>query len=89
MERGEAILLGLFALLVLGTAGYVLFRLWRDPRPQNISAESQRLARSVGMPKLLDPLLARPHTRREKLGWLLVLIVMVLAVVSTGGAHEF
>ena len=63
---------------------YVLFRLWRDPRPQNIFGESQRLARSMGTPKLLDALLARPLTRREKPGWLLVLIVMVLAVVLTG-----
>jgi hypothetical protein len=79
------IALAIFALLVIGSLGYAVFRLWRDPRPQNLPMRSQRFARFMLFPRFFDPLLAKPLTRREKLGWLLFLLIAVLAVVFTGG----
>jgi hypothetical protein len=67
------------AVLVLGCLVYAVVRLMNEPRA-GLDPKSQRLARLLLYPSFLDPLLARPMSRREKLGWLIVLAVMVGAV---------
>ena len=73
-----AVIVG-FGALVLAALAYTVVRLLRDPRGQ-LDPASQRLARLFLYPKFLDPLLAKPLTRREKLGWFIVVVLMVAAV---------
>jgi hypothetical protein len=70
------------AVLVLGCLAYAVVRLMNEPRT-GLDPKSQRLARAFLYPRFLDPLLARPMSRREKIGWLIVLAVMVAAVAFT------
>jgi hypothetical protein len=49
-----------------------------------ISLRGQRLARFFGYPRFMDGMLARPMTSREMLGWVVVAIIVLLAVVFTG-----
>ena len=76
--------IALFGLVVLCALIYAIYRLSRDPPPNNLSRRSQTIARIFGVPKLFDALFARPLTRREKLGWLVFAVIVVLAVVFDG-----
>lgn len=82
-----AIVLGLFAALVCGALIYAVVRLRREPPPAAVVPRAQHLARLVLFPKLFDGLLARPMTKREMYGWLVFAVVLVLAIVLTGGGH--
>lgn len=85
MPTELAIAFALFAMLVLGALIYTVIRLHREPPPPNADPRAQRLARLAGFPSLFDGLLAHPMTRREKIGWLVFGVVVVLAVSFTGG----
>ena len=82
MDVIEWSVVGGMALLVLGCLFYAVLRLMDAPRT-GLEPRSQRLARAFLYPRFLDPLLARPMSRREKVGWLIVLAVMVAAVAFT------
>ncbi|MEQ1775593.1 MAG: hypothetical protein ABL891_17590 [Burkholderiales bacterium] len=84
MPTEVAVALIAFAFLVAGALVYVVAKLWREPPSQNLSAQSQRLARFSGFPKFFDNLLAKSLTSREKLGWLLFFVIALLAVIFTG-----
>ena len=71
-----------FGALVVAAAVYAVLRLMQEPRGE-LDPRSQRLARLFLYPKLLDPLLAKPLTRREKLGWLIVALAMLAAIAFT------
>jgi hypothetical protein len=68
--------------LAVGGLVYILIRLTNEPRT-NLDPKSQRLARLLLYPRFLDPLLAKPMSRREKLGWLIVLALIAGAVAFT------
>ncbi len=76
-----SIVLGL-ATLVVGAAAYAIVRLMQEPRGE-LDPRSQRLARIFLYPRFLDPLFAKPLTRREKFGWLIVGLAMIAAVAFT------
>ena len=80
-----AVAFGLLAALVIGSLVYAVLRLLREPPPRDAVPRAQRLARLMGIPTLFDGLLARPLTRREKLGWLVVGVLIALAVALTPG----
>ncbi len=82
-----AIAFALYFALIVGALVYAVIRLLREPPPRDVSPRAQRLARLAGFPKLFDGLLARPMTRREKVGWLVFVIVLALAVAFTGKDH--
>jgi hypothetical protein len=71
-----------FGALVLAALAYAVVRLRREPRGE-LDPRSQRLARMLLYPRFLDPLLAKPLTVREKLGWLIVALVMIAAIAFT------
>jgi len=85
MPTELAIAFALFAMLVLGALIYTVIRLHREP--PNADTRAQRLARFAGFPSLFDGLLARPMTRREKMGWLVFGVVVVLAISFSGGSQ--
>jgi len=78
------IAVGLFGLLVAGAFLYAAFSLWKQPPAGNLDPRSQRLLRATGTPRLFDSLFARPLTTREKWGWAIVMLIIVLAIVFTG-----
>ena len=71
-----------FGFLVLGVLIYAIFRLLTDP-PTDVHPRSARLLRWIGYPKFLDPLLAKPLTKREKVGWLVFFVILVLGILFT------
>ena len=71
-----------FLFLVVFVLIYAMYRLATDP-PAEVHPRSARLLRWVGYPKFFDPLLAKPLTKREKIGWLLFLLVVVLGILFT------
>ena len=73
-----SVVLGM-VVLVIGCLVYAVLRLMSEPRT-GLDPRSQRLARVLWYPRFLDPLLAKPMSRREKLGWVIVIAVMVSAV---------
>jgi hypothetical protein len=78
-------LFGLWGAFVLCVIAFVIYRSRRDPPPPaDLSETSKVIARITGFPKLFDGLVARPMTGREKLGWLIVVVVMVLAALFSG-----
>lgn len=68
--------------LIMGCLVYAWIRLLDDAR-RDLDPKSQRLARALGYPRLLDPLFARPMSAREKFGWITVAVVIVVAVAAT------
>jgi len=78
----EWAVIGGMGLLVLGALLYTIVRLMHEPRT-GVSDRPARLARLFLFPRFLDPLLAKPMTRREKAGWLFVLTLMIAVVVFT------
>lgn len=71
-----------FGFLILGVLVYALYRLLTDPVPE-VDPRSARLLRWIGYPKFLDSLLAKPLTKREKIGWLLFFLILVLGILFT------
>jgi len=82
MDPIEWAIVGGMGVLVVGTLGYAILRLLHEPRT-GLDERSTRLARLLLYPRLLDPLLAKPMTSREKLGWLVVVAAMIAAIVFT------
>ena len=76
-----SVVLGL-ATLIVGCLVYAAIRLLNAPHT-GLDSNSQRLTRWFGYPRFLQPLLARPMSRREKLGWLIVAVVIAAAVAAT------
>jgi uncharacterized PurR-regulated membrane protein YhhQ (DUF165 family) len=88
MDTWLVVSLGLFSALVLGVFFYIIARLLHEPH-NNLDERSKRLARFFLYPRLFDPLLAKPLTRREKIGWLIVLLVAIAAIaISNYLGHE-
>jgi predicted nucleic acid-binding Zn ribbon protein len=79
-ERDRATILMGFLFFILFVLVYVLYRLVTDP-PAETHPRSVRLLRWIGYPKFFDPLLAKPLTKREKIGWLLFFLVLVLGIL--------
>ena len=69
-----------FGVFIVGVLIYVVYRLASDPRP-DVEARSARIARWFGYPRFFDPLFAMPLTKREKIGWLIVVVIMISAFV--------
>jgi hypothetical protein len=84
MPTEVIVVLILFFLLVAGALAYTVIRLLREPPSSTVNTKAKRLARIVGAPSLFDNLLARPMTRREKFGWLLFTVILLIAAVVTG-----
>jgi len=82
MDAIEWAVIGGFLLLIVCASVYAIIRLAREPRA-GLDQRSTRLARLFLYPRFLDPLLAKPMTGREKLGWVAVGALMVAAVVFT------
>jgi hypothetical protein len=70
---------GFFVLLVLI---YVLYHLLSD-QPQSLDERSGKMGKSLGMPKVFAPIFAKPLTRREKIGWLVVFVILALGALFT------
>jgi len=79
MDTWLVISFGLFGALLFGVIFYTIARLWHEPH-DNLDEKSTRLARFFLYPKLFDPLLAKPLSRREKFGWFIVFLVAVAAI---------
>jgi hypothetical protein len=69
-----------FGFLLLLT--YVLYRLLSDESPK-LDERSVKAGRLMGMPKFFAPIFAKPLTKREKIGWLVFLVILVLGVLFT------
>jgi hypothetical protein len=82
MDAIEWAVVGGMGLLILAALVYAIVRLMHEPRT-GLDQRSTRLARLFLYPRFLDPLLAKPMTGREKIGWLIVVALMVAAVVFT------
>jgi hypothetical protein len=80
MEMDTASILMGFLFFILLVLVYALYRLVTDP-PAEVHAPSARLLRWIGYPKFFDPLLAKPLTKREKIGWLLFFLILVLGIL--------
>jgi hypothetical protein len=80
MDTGTIIIA--FEVLILGVLVYALYRLLTDPGTE-VNPRSARLLRWIGYPKSFGPLLAKPLTKREKIGWLLFFLILVLGVLFT------
>jgi hypothetical protein len=80
MDTGTIIIA--FEFLILGVLVYALYRLLTDTGTE-VDPRSVRLLRWIGYPKLFDPLLAKPITKREKIGWLLFFLILVVGVLFT------
>jgi hypothetical protein len=80
MDTGTILIGFLFFALFIGV--YALYRLLSDPPPQ-LDDRSVRIARFLGQPKFLDPIFAKPLTKREKIGWLIYLLILVLGLLFT------
>ena len=82
MDPIEWAIVRVMGLLVLGTLAYGIVRLMHEPRTE-LDERSTRLARLFLYPRFLDPLLAKHMTSREKIGWLVVIILMIAAIAFT------
>jgi len=82
MDAVEWSVLGGMAVLIVGCLVYAVVRLRSEPRTDP-DPRSQRVARVLLYPRLFDPLLAKRLSSREKIGWLVVLVVAAAAVVLT------
>lgn len=72
-------MVGTFAALVVATLVYALWRLNREPRT-GLNQRSTRIARILLLPRLFDPMVAKPLVRRELIGVVVLLVLMVVAV---------
>ena len=81
-DKDMATILMGFLFFILLVLVYALYRLVSDP-PQQLDDRSIRIGRLLGMPKFFAPIFAKPLTRREKIGWLIFFLVLVLGVLFT------
>jgi hypothetical protein len=79
----QVLLVLALALLIVGAVVYALIRSERDAN-SDIDPRSARLARLALLPHFFDPLVARPLKRREIIGFLVLVAVMVAAIAFTG-----
>jgi hypothetical protein len=82
MDAVEWSVVGGMAVLIVGCLVYAVIRLTGEPKT-GLHPRSQGLARALGYPRFVDPLLAKPMSNREKLGWFIVLAVMIAVVAFT------
>jgi hypothetical protein len=87
MDAIEWAVIGGFLLLIVCASVYAIIRLAREPRA-GLDQLSTRLARLFFYPRFLDPLLAKPMTAREKLGWVAVGALMVASFRKRGRANS-
>jgi hypothetical protein len=79
----QVLLILAFALLIVAAIVYALIRSERESH-SDVDPRSARLARLALLPRLFDPLVARPLKPREIIGVLLLIGVMVMAVALFG-----
>lgn len=61
---------------------YVLYRLLSEESPE-LDERSVKEGESLGIPKFFGPIFAKPLTKREKIGWLVFLVILVIGVLFT------
>lgn len=83
MSEGETLAVFLvFVVFILLLLIYFCYRLLTDP-PEPLDERSVKLARSLGAPKFFLPIFAKQLTKREKWGWVLFLLILLLGMAFT------
>jgi len=72
-------MVGAFAVLVVATLFYAVWRLRQEPQT-GLDQRSTRLARILLMPRLFNPLVAKPLVWREIIGVIVLLVLMFVAI---------
>ena len=83
MELVRALLILAFALLVVGAIVYALIKSENESRA-DVDPRSARLARLALLPRIFDPIVARPLKTREVVRVLVLIAVMIAAIAFTG-----